>query len=556
MSETVELERLINCTQATLQRYPWSSEFNQTVIGQLNRTEILDVLGEMVTRGRGHSSASGESLTLREFITECLFPTTKSPYELPWQQKMAWGVVFGAMLLVAITGNCIVLWIVLAHRRMRTVTNYFLLNLSVADLLMSSLNCSFNFIFMLNSDWPFGAVYCTINNFMANMSVASSVFTLVAISLDRYIAIVHPLRHRTSRKKARLFLLIIWALSCVLATPCLMYSTVMTKRYNNGNTRTVCYMLWPDGRYPTSMADYIYNLVFLVLTYGIPMLIMIVCYSLMGRELWGSRSIGEHTERQLESMKSKKKVVRMFIIVVTIFAICWLPYHLFFVYAYHNNQMTSSSYVQQLYLGFYWLAMSNAMVNPIIYYWMNSRFRVYFQEIICFCCLQFINSRIKTVGPQGVLLNKNSNNSELGRCRSYRHRSFSVRWRPQYHSAEEFRMRVGADPTQLRNHHLHPHHNHHHLGTGGGAGAGCRSVLSVVNVLDNGNKSQQQQQQQFDPTAAPGMVADITELQALNFIPRLSSSCSQDLASQAGSCSNSRLRGEHSSSSQASHEYS
>lgn len=38
------------------------------------------------------------------------------------------------------------------------------------------------------------------------------------------------------------------------------------------------------------------------------MLIMIVCYSLMGRELWGSRSIGEHTERQLESMKSKKKV--------------------------------------------------------------------------------------------------------------------------------------------------------------------------------------------------------------------------------------------------------
>ncbi|EJY57886.1 AAEL017544-PA, partial [Aedes aegypti] len=49
----------------------------------------------------------------REFITECLFPTTKSPYELPWQLKTAWGVVFGAMLLVAITGNSIVLWIVL-----------------------------------------------------------------------------------------------------------------------------------------------------------------------------------------------------------------------------------------------------------------------------------------------------------------------------------------------------------------------------------------------------------------------------------------------------------
>jgi tachykinin-like receptor len=68
---------------------------------------------------------------------------------------------------------------------MRTVTNYFLVNLSVSDLLMSLLNCTFNFIFMLNSDWPFGAMYCTVNNFVANVTVAASVFTLVAISVDR-----------------------------------------------------------------------------------------------------------------------------------------------------------------------------------------------------------------------------------------------------------------------------------------------------------------------------------------------------------------------------------
>lgn len=51
-----------------------------------------------------------------------------------------------------------------------------------------------------------------------------------------------------------------------------------------------------------------YNIVFLVLTYGIPMLIMVVCYTIMGKELWGSQSIGEHTQRQHESVKSKKKV--------------------------------------------------------------------------------------------------------------------------------------------------------------------------------------------------------------------------------------------------------
>lgn len=51
-----------------------------------------------------------------------------------------------------------------------------------------------------------------------------------------------------------------------------------------------------------------YNIVFLVVTYVIPMLVMVVCYTLMGRELWGSQSIGEHTERQRESVKAKKKV--------------------------------------------------------------------------------------------------------------------------------------------------------------------------------------------------------------------------------------------------------
>uniref|UniRef100_A0A1B0AZD6 G-protein coupled receptors family 1 profile domain-containing protein n=1 Tax=Glossina palpalis gambiensis TaxID=67801 RepID=A0A1B0AZD6_9MUSC len=48
----------------------------------------------------------------KDFLTECLFPSPTRPYELPWEQKTMWAIVFGIMLLVAITGNCIVLWIV------------------------------------------------------------------------------------------------------------------------------------------------------------------------------------------------------------------------------------------------------------------------------------------------------------------------------------------------------------------------------------------------------------------------------------------------------------
>ncbi|XP_055321797.1 tachykinin-like peptides receptor 86C [Sitodiplosis mosellana] len=323
-----------------------------------------------------------------DFIGECLKSPPVRPYEISVEQKALWTFLFGTMLFTAIIGNSIVIWIVLAHREMRTTTNYFLLNLSVADLLMSSLNCMFNFIYMLNSDWPFGSVYCSLNNFAGNVTVAVSVFTLVAISFNRYVAIVRPLHRRNSRKKARRLLYIIWILSTLLSAPCFIYSTTESKQYYNGKTRTVCYMLWPDGKYPISTLDYVYNIVFLAFTYGIPMVVMIICYYVMGRELWGSQSIGENTERQTESVKSKKKVVRMFIAVVTIFAICWLPYHMFYVYAYHQPHITSTNITPHLFLAFYWLAMSNSMVNPIIYYWMNRRFRHYFQRILCFCCFR------------------------------------------------------------------------------------------------------------------------------------------------------------------------
>ena len=64
----------------------------------------------------------------------------------------------------------------------------------------------------------------------------------------------------------------------------------------------------------------------------------------------------------------------MFIVVVLLFAVCWLPYHSYFVYQFIDRHVTKYKYVQQIFLGFYWLAMSNAMINPLVYYYMNARF--------------------------------------------------------------------------------------------------------------------------------------------------------------------------------------
>ncbi|XP_038223023.1 tachykinin-like peptides receptor 86C [Zerene cesonia] len=310
-------------------------------------------------------------------------PPTSLIITMPVWVHNSWVCLFGAMLAISIGGNAIVIWIVAAHRRMRTVTNYFLVNLSFADLMMSSLNCLFNFIYMLHSDWVFGVQYCKLSNFIANVTVAASVFTLTGISFDRYQAIVQPMRPRMSKTCSLIMIMGIWACGMLLAIPCLLYST--TKEYKSkGKLKTACLLSWPDGLPDVSYLDFMYQVLFFIVTYAVPMLGMTYFYSAMGKVLWGSRSIGELTQRQLDSIRSKRKVVKMFILVIIIFGICWLPYHTYFIYTHFNPSVLYVKYIQHVYLGFYWLAMANAMVNPIIYYWMNAKFRSYFRTAI-FC---------------------------------------------------------------------------------------------------------------------------------------------------------------------------
>ncbi|RXG62025.1 Tachykinin-like peptides receptor 99D [Armadillidium vulgare] len=107
-----------------------------------------------------------------------------NPFFMPWWQKTLWLLLFGVMVFVATSGNLIVIWIVLTEKRMRTVTNIFLVNLSIADAMVSTLNVIFSIIYMISGHWPFGRIYCKISQFVSLLSVAASVFTLMAISID------------------------------------------------------------------------------------------------------------------------------------------------------------------------------------------------------------------------------------------------------------------------------------------------------------------------------------------------------------------------------------
>ncbi|XP_036213657.2 tachykinin-like peptides receptor 99D isoform X1 [Bactrocera oleae] len=303
---------------------------------------------------------------------------------LPWWRQVLWSILFGGMVLVATGGNLIVVWVVMTTKRMRTVTNYFIVNLSIADAMVSSLNVTFNYIYMLDNDWPFGELYCKISQFIATLSISASVFTLMAISIDRYVAIMKPLEPRMSKRCNLGIASFIWIASITISCPMLLFFTTGEVELKDG-TRIVCYTEWPDGPTNHSQQEYVYNIVFMILTYILPIISMTVTYSRVGIELWGSKTIGEYTPRQVENVRSKRRVVKMMMVVVLIFAVCWLPFHIYFIVTSCYPALTQTPFIQEVYLGIYWLAMSNSMYNPIIYCWMNSRFRYGFKRFFRWC---------------------------------------------------------------------------------------------------------------------------------------------------------------------------
>ncbi|KAG8183139.1 hypothetical protein JTE90_029497 [Oedothorax gibbosus] len=351
-----------------------------------------------------------QQLNTSDLYSRCYNSTIPSnifnqPYILPWYQQLLWTLLFAVMIMVAILGNVIVMWIIVAHRRMRTVTNLFLLNLAIADFLLASGNATFNFIFMLNSHWPFGETFCVVSNFVANLTVSTSVFTILALSLDRYVAVAHPLRPRMTKTVAYSIILSVWTLSSLLSLPSLLYATTITYKYGDETQRTLCLLVWPDGLgtgLGTSDLDHIYNIVFLVVTYVIPMICMAFTYTWIGCILCGSKVIGESSGPQNNVIKSKQRVVHMLVAIMLLFAICWLPYHIYFLYTYYNSDVIHADFIQHVYLAIYWLAMSNSCYNPIVYYVMNSRFRGYFQDVMCLNRLSQKQSTTKTSKSQQI----------------------------------------------------------------------------------------------------------------------------------------------------------
>ncbi|XP_041565480.1 RYamide receptor isoform X2 [Drosophila elegans] len=280
----------------------------------------------------------------------------------------------------ALIGNGTVCYIVQSTPRMRTVTNYFIASLALGDILMS-LFCvpsSFISLFILNY-WPFGVVLCHFVNYSQAVSVLVTAYTLVAISIDRYIAIMWPLRPRITKRYAKLIISGVWfvALATALPIPIVSGLDIPRSPWHEKCEKYICREIWPSRT-----QEYYYTLSLFALQFVVPLAVLVFTYTRIAIRVWGKRPPGEaESSRDQRMARSKRKMIKMMLTVVIVFTSCWLPFNILQLLL-NDEEFVHWVPLPYVWFAFHWLAMSHSCYNPIIYCYMNARFRGGFLQIV------------------------------------------------------------------------------------------------------------------------------------------------------------------------------
>uniref|UniRef100_A0A4W5RT49 Neuropeptide FF receptor 1 n=1 Tax=Hucho hucho TaxID=62062 RepID=A0A4W5RT49_9TELE len=284
------------------------------------------------------------------------------------------------IFLLCMVGNVLVCLIVLGNRRMRTVTNLFILNLAVSDLLVGIFCIPTTLVDNLITGWPFTNTVCKLSGLVQGMSVAASVFTLVAIAVDRFRCIVYPFQPKITLLVAKATIAMIWVLAVVIMCPSAAALTVeevadhymvYSQNYNITYPLYSCYENFADPKMRK-----VYTTVLFAHIYLVPLALITVMYGRIGVKLYTSGGRPQISQKKI-------KVIKMLIVVALLFMLSWLPlWTLMLLTDYGGLGEEQLELLTGYIFPFaHWLAFSNSSVNPIIYGYFNENFKRGFQAV-------------------------------------------------------------------------------------------------------------------------------------------------------------------------------
>ena len=208
---------------------------------------------------------------------------------------------------------------------------------------------------------------CAFLYYLVSVTTTASIFSLVVMAFDRYFAVVHPLQQIIWFRKAKFSIPVIW-----LSSLALMAVAPFAYKLEHGK----CYYATDD------MPRLPFFTYMLLINYVLPLAVISVLYVTVARKIWFHEIPGqqENVQNHAQNEIPKKKVVRMLIIVVIVFAVCWLPLQVFQMdYAVRAKV---SEWPPLLIYFSYWFSQANSGINPWLYIGLNGKMKAAFSKMV------------------------------------------------------------------------------------------------------------------------------------------------------------------------------
>ncbi|XP_063446726.1 allatostatin-A receptor-like [Mytilus trossulus] len=275
-------------------------------------------------------------------------------------------ILYGLTIPIGVLGNLFVIIVVCSQRQKRNTTDILIVNLAVVDFLFIMMYVPYIVTTYFKGSWVFGDIVCKLSNYIFCVSATISVYTLVLMSLDRYLAIVHPITSTQFRTKKNFNLVVFITWLIVYGS----YLPVIFETHKFGES--VCSMSLTSTT--RLMAC------FLFFAYVLPLLPICFFYGVILKQLLYGVVPGH--SRSAISMKPMKRVAKRILVVVIVFVLCWLPYHLmnmFILFGDFDNYILISIILSTS----RFLSFANSCINPILYTFLSTKYRQSLRNLLC-----------------------------------------------------------------------------------------------------------------------------------------------------------------------------
>ena len=281
-------------------------------------------------------------------------------------------ICFTILVLPGLLGNILVCLVVFSYRTMQTPINYLFVNLAVADIItLTFIGPQYIFIHLFKH--PTGTTSDFLCKFITGRNISwirgvASVFSLVAISFERYNAVINPYSQQASNfsmTKVKIIIVCRWIFTVTFNLP--LFFVI----YYNLNKK-FCLESWP------SVTSGKINSTFWLVVVGIiPAVIMTSLYSRVIFNLWFKKT---NEFVQVVVRRSRKKVTKVALIVSVIYVISWFPQLVLYLLISYETGITFGEFA---YMASVVMVTFNSAVNPLIYALQSGRFRQHFEEFLC-----------------------------------------------------------------------------------------------------------------------------------------------------------------------------